>query len=77
MESNIASEEKNALKEVKELSNTKIEIKKADKSNTLVLIDKDIYKNKLVMQDHLLTETYSKAPLNSNDIVFQKLSKLV
>ena len=77
MESNITTEEDVALKQLKKLSEETVEIKKADKSNTLVIMDKEVYKQKLVLQDHLLTETYKKAPANSNDKVFKKLSKLV
>ena len=77
MASNISAEEMTALKEIQNLSNRTLEIKKADKSNTLVIMDKEVYRNKLVLQDHLLTDTYKKAPPNANDKVFRKLSKVV
>ena len=77
MNSNISQEETRALQEIKKLSDTTLEIKKADKSNTLVIMDKQIYKDKLVLKDHLLTDTYKKVPSNSNDKVFRALKNLV
>ena len=77
MNKNITQGEKTAMEEIKKLTREKIEIKKADKSNTLVIIDKDIYKKKLILEDHLLTATYRKASDDSNKEVFKKLKKLV
>ena len=42
MDSNITPEEETSLKEILRLSKENIEIKKADKSNTLVIMDKEI-----------------------------------
>ena len=61
MDSNISPEEELALKEILKLSKEKIEIKKADKSNTLVIMDKEVYRDKLILKDHLLTDTYKKS----------------
>ena len=77
MESNIDPSEEQALKEIVQMSKNDIEIKKADKSNTLVIMDKEVYKEKLVLKDHLLTETYQKASPDANKKVFGKLKKLV
>ena len=77
MDSNVSKKEEKALKEIIKLSKDKIEIKKADKSNTLVIMDKDVYREKLVMKDHLLTSTYRKSPPDANQKVFKSLQKLV
>ena len=73
---NIDIEEKKAIEELKALCKTSIEIKKADKSNTLVIMDKTDYRDKLVMKGHLLTSTYEKAPNDANKTVFKGLEKL-
>ena len=52
---NISNEEKCALREIQELTKSTIEIKKADKTSTLVIMDKDEYKEQLVMKCHLNT----------------------
>ena len=77
MESNISKKEEEALSEIIKLSKKNIEIKKADKSNTLVIIDKKDYKDKLIMKDHLLSDTYKKASPDANQKVFKELEKLV
>ena len=59
-----------------EYSKTSIEIKKADKSNTLVVMDKEEYKENLVMQQHLRTDTYEKADNNINKKVYKNLENL-
>jgi hypothetical protein len=73
---NLGKEEREALTELQQLSETTIEIKKADKSNTLVVMDKDDYKRKLVLEDHLHTPTYEKAADDANKKVFLNLKKL-
>ena len=55
----------NALKKLQTFNITTIEIKKADKSNTFVIMDKDIYKEKLVLEGHLLTPTYEPADVHA------------
>ena len=55
---NLSPAERNALTELKGYDD--IIVKKADKGNTLVIMDRTFYKNKLVLQDHLLQETYKK-----------------
>ena len=77
MEKNIDSEEQSALNELKTLSKSTIEIKKADKSDTWVIMDKCSYRDNLVLTEHLHTSTYEEADLDSNDRVFKDLKKLV
>ena len=77
MKRNITRGEEKAMEEIINLSKEKIEIKKADKSNTLVIMDKKIYKEKLILKDHLLTSTYQKSSPDSNEKVFKELKKLV
>ena len=77
MDSNIDEEERSALNELKELSKSTIEIKKADKSDTWVIMDKDKYRDNLVLKEHLNTSTYEKAELDSNTNVYKELKKLI
>ena len=77
LEKNITQNERQALEELKELSNTAIEIKKADKSDLWVIMDKDEYRDKLVLKEHLQTNTYERATEDANEKVYTELSKLV
>ena len=52
-------------------------IRKTDKCNTLVLMEKDYYFNILVMKHHLNTSTYQKIDSNSNKRIFNNLKFLV
>ena len=52
---NVTNAERKALEEFK--NNPDIIIKKADKTSIMVIMDKDYYKEKLVVADHLATET--------------------
>ena len=52
-------------------------IRKTDKCNTLVLMEKDYYCNILVMKHHLNTSTYQKIDSNSNKRIFNNLKFLV
>ena len=54
---NLDIKEREALEEVKILCQTSIVIKKADKSNTLVIMEKEDYEQKLVLSGHLHTST--------------------
>ena len=76
MNDNLDSEERNALNELRKLTTTSIEIKKADKSNTFVLMDKKDYKEKLVLKGHLETPTYEKAEQSANKKVYKNLVNL-
>ena len=73
---NLEREERTALEEIKSLCETSLTIKKADKSNTLVVMEKDDYEGKLVLDGHLHTTTYEKAPDDANKEVYKKLVKL-
>ena len=52
-------------------------IRKTDKCNTLVLMEKDYYCNILVMKHHLNTSTYQKIDSNSNKRIFNNRKFLV
>ena len=69
---NLDREERKALEDLKKLCETSVVIKKADKSNTLVIIERDDYEKKLVLNDHLLTSTYD----NEYKQVYKDLIKL-
>ena len=73
---NLSGEEREAMKELISMTRTDIEIKKADKSNTLVLMDKEKYRSKLVLEDHLYSPTYEKSDTKANERVYQDLIKL-
>ena len=73
--SNLSQEEIEALKDLQEDQN--IIIKKADKSNILVIMDKQFYKNKLVLRDHLDQSTYEKCHEKEDIRTFKELKKLV
>ena len=72
---NLNQEERKALEEIKDLCKTSVVIKKADKSNTLVIMEKDDYKQKLVLEDHLHTSTYERANDDANKQVFRDMVK--
>ena len=73
---NLEREEKVAFSQLKVLAKSAIEIKKADKSDTWALMDKERYRQ-MILKEHLLTETYEKAPLDANNKVYNNLVKLV
>ena len=73
---NLQKEEQEALKELIALSKSTLEIKKADKSNTLIIMNKEEYKNKLVLEGHLCTSTYEKSDIKANERVYKDLVKL-
>ena len=72
---NLSQREREALRDLKCAND--IVIKKADKGNTLVVLDTVFYRDKLVLSDHLNTDTYSIAPINSDKKVYRELKKLV
>ena len=74
---NIPQEEHAALMEIKELVTTTLEIKKADKTNTFVIMDKDKYKEQLVLQCHLNTSSYEEVNVNSDHTVYTEMTKLL
>ena len=72
---NLTKQERKALKELQE--DQDLVITKADKGNTLVLMDKGYYCNTLVMKHHLNTSTYQKVDSNSDKRVFNNLKLLI
>ena len=73
---NLDKGEQEALRELVALSRSEIEIKKADKSNTLIIMDKEEYKNKLVLEGHLNTPTYERSDVKANERVYKDLVEL-
>ncbi len=57
---NLTSDERDALKEL--TSNENIIIKKSHKSGNFVIMDKSFYRDTLVLQGHLHSDTYEKVP---------------
>ena len=74
---NLNETERMALKELSDLSNNDIIIKKADKGNTLVIMDKEFYRDKLVLEDHLSSPTYQQTDIDSDKKVFKSLKLLM
>ena len=74
--SNVTQQEETALQELTALTRTILEIKKADKTNTLVIMDKEEYREKLVLQCHLQTESYKEVEEGSDENVYKNLKKL-
>ena len=76
MKSNLEKNEEVGYNQLKRLSKSVIEIKKADKSDTWVIMDKEKYRQ-MILNEHLLTDTYELAPVNANSKVHSKLKELV
>ena len=74
-EHNLSVEEKTALKQLTE--NDEIIIKPADKGGCLVIMNKDFYRDKLVIQDHLNTDTYIETDINSDIKTMEDLRVLI
>ena len=73
---NLTQEERKALKEIQE--NDSIIIKEADKGGALVIMDKEFYERKLIMEDHLNNpETYIKVGDDTDKKTMKKLTKLI
>ena len=69
---NITQNERIALTELSKADD--IIIKKADKGDTLVIMDKEFYRDKLVLQDHLLSDnTYTVTDPQADQKVYKKL----
>ena len=69
---NLTLDERNALLDLNNISD--IIIQKADKVNTLVIMDREFYVEKLIKNDHLESNTYQKIDQNSDKKVFTKLN---
>ena len=74
-EDNLNPEERQALKQLK--NNNDIVIKKADKGNKIIAVSKEYYRDKLVQQDYLKTETYCQVNANNDNKVFSELKSLM
>ena len=72
---NLSSHERTALDELKEMND--IIVKKADKGNALVIMDKSCYRDRLVMNDHLRSKTYAQCPEDSDILCFKRLKTLM
>ena len=72
---NLSQEERTALKELME--NDDIIIKPADKGGCLVIMNKSFYRDKLVIQDHLNSDTYEKSDIASDSRTMQELQGLM
>ena len=73
--SNLSPEEQNALAQL--LQNDEIIIKPADKGGCLVIMNKEFYRDKLVMNDHLHTDTYAQSEISSDTKTMSELQDLV
>ena len=71
---NLSRAEQTALTEL--MNNDEIIIKPADKGGCLVIMDKDFYRDKLVIQDHLSTDTYQQSDSNSDAKTMDSLREL-
>ena len=74
---NLTKSERIALTELTALSKKDLVIKKADKGNTLVIMDVPFYRDKMVLKDHLDTETYREANKNSDNEVLKNIKDLM
>ena len=76
VEDNLNSAERNALRELQNQQN--IVIKEADKGGAMVIMNKNFYDDKLVLDDHLLqTGTYAKVADDADKTTMKNLTKLV
>ena len=75
VDSNLTAGERKALETLKNLDD--VIIKKADKGNVMVIMDTDFYRDKLVLNDHLNTDCYTKADQDSDTSVYKNLDKLL
>ena len=73
-EHNLPAEELKALKELKSYND--IVIKKADKSSTLIIMDDEVYKDKLVLKDDLHRTTYELVSNKTDHKAIQDLKIL-
>ena len=75
LDSNISKNESEAFKQLK--SHTDIVIKKADKGSIFVVLDTEFYRDKLVLHDHLNTDTYEIVPSSTDNKVMKNLNLLI
>ena len=72
---NLTPSERKALNELKLLDD--VIIKKADKGNTIVIMNKSFYRDKLVLNDHLEQPTYARAREKDDQKVMKNLIEFV
>ena len=72
---NLTVSERSALAELKRNSN--IVIKPADKGSSIVVMNTQYYRDKLVLGDHLLTDSYKKVNQDRDDTVMVQVKELV
>ena len=72
---NLRPTERTALNELKTYDD--IIVKKADKGNTLIVMDSEFYRDKLVLHDHLLTPTYKQVEEKEAKRVASSMEKLL
>ena len=68
----LSKEERNAVTEL--TNNPNIVIQKGDEVNTFVILDKELYFEKLVKNDHFDSNTYVKTDSDSDKKVYSKLN---
>ena len=72
---NLTQAERKALEELRNQDD--FVLKKSDKGNMLVLIDKSFYRDKLVIADHLNTSAYRPATKKDEKLVMKNLKLLI
>ena len=72
---NLLTSERKALNDLR--NNKNITIKKADKGGNIVILNSDFYREKLVLFDHLATNTYKLTDENCDVNVMEKLKRHV
>ena len=75
LQDNLSKDERVALVEL--INNKDIIIKPADKGSSIVIMNTDYYRDKLVMSDHLNSNAYEKVEMNSDTEIISKLKELV
>ena len=72
---NLTIDERNALADL--TNNKDIVIKPADKGSSIIIMNSEYYRNKLVLADHLYTDSYEEVNQDSDDGVITQLNDLV
>ena len=75
IDDNLSVAERNALADLKQ--NRDIVIKPADKGSSIVIMNTEYYRDKLVLGDHLLTDSYKKVNQDRDDTVMEQLKELI
>ena len=75
LQDNLSKDERVALVEL--INNKDIIITPADKGSSIVIMNTDYYRDKLVMSDHLNSNAYEKVEINSDTEIISKLKELV